>query len=158
MILKICKFDDDKLTVLTDICVKSDSFKTNFIQTCNKHKNWEFSVAVVLDDSCCMTLVTTHAEYCEEKIGVEYNMKELMYNKYTRYLCFAEIDNKTRQIFYACASKRSKSIDMLHMIAIQLEYELYEIRYSHEADLLSLSDPCIPGVGSTRLVYSPRTN
>lgn len=155
MNLRLHKFCDGKLSVVSDLDIKSDGFKSKFIQTCNRNKNWEHSVAVTLDDCRNMTFVNTHAEYCKEMFGIEYTMKELLFNKHTRYMCFIEIDNKTKQIFYGCASRRSKALDIIQLLAIQLEYELYEIKYNHEATLLSLSDPCIPGVGSTRLIYTP---
>ena len=154
MTIKVQLFKDNITTTLTELNTGHPDFKYQLLKLSRDCKNWEDNSAAVYDDNE-LIFVNSHAEYCKSMYNIAYKMNEILQNKHTRRLIFLELDLKNKQIFFSCGEPRSKTITSLELIAIHLEFELYRIKFRAAVDSVKLSDPCIPGVGSSELIYKP---
>lgn len=154
MIIKTYLFKDSTSNKLVDLDTDHKDFKYKLCKLAKECRNWENNSAVVYYNDKFI-FVNSHAEYCKSIYNIDYKMEEILQNKHTRRMSFIEMDLKNKQIFFSCASPKSKTISNLELIAIHLEFELYRIKYRSAVDSVILSDPCIPGVGSSELIYKP---
>ena len=98
-----------------------------------------------------------HNYFYKKKYNLEYTSDLFKSNEHIRHLVNITIerdgcDNIQNHLHFYDYYNRKKNKEILTTICIQLEYKLYQVFLQKKGTQL---DPCIPGITSSKLIYSP---
>ena len=124
---------------------------SNYLKT--KNDVWE---SLILSGNnlyyCC-----SHMYFYKEKYNIEYTSGIFKSNEQTKHLININMERVgsngiENHLYFYDFYNRKLNKEILITMCIQLEYQLYQVFLGKKG---SQKDPCIPGIRSTKLLYTP---
>ena len=124
---------------------------SNYLKT--KNDVWE---SLILSGNnlyyCC-----SHVYFYKKKYNLEYTSNIFKSNEHTRHLININMERVGsngigNHLYFYDFYNRKLNKEILITMCIQLEYQLYQVFLGKKG---SQKDPCIPGIRSTKLLYTP---
>ena len=124
--------------------------------------------SLIIDKHNNICIIDDHAKYLRNKYNIEYDAKVISQHSEIKCIVFIEVVTSLKRIYYAGSRVSRTQYATLEMMAIEMEYELYRVNawYWHitrthnptvsESEFVELIHRLdVPGVTTTRLMYSP---
>lgn len=124
--------------------------------------------SLIIDKHNRICVIRDHAVFLQNKYGVEYDAKVISQHSEIKCIVFIDVVTSLKRIYYAGSRVSRTQYATLEMMAIEMEYELYRVNawYWHitrtnnptvsESEFVELIHRLdVPGVTTTRLMYSP---
>lgn len=124
--------------------------------------------SLIIDKQNRICVIRDHAVFLQNKYGVEYDAKVISQHNEIKCIVFIDVVTSLKRIYYAGSRVSRTQYATLEMMAIEMEYELYRVNawYWHitrtnnptvsESEFVELIHRLdVPGVTTTRLMYSP---